>query len=47
MMTDLTFAVMKYGFLILLWIFVFLAIQSLRKDVAQMSPAPRKRAERN
>lgn len=47
MMTDLTFAVMKYGFLILLWIFVFLAIQSLRRDVARMSPTPRKRAGRN
>lgn len=47
MITDLTFAVMKYGFLALLWVFVFLAVRSLRKDVLNMSPPPRKRGRRN
>ncbi|BAR07459.1 FHA domain-containing protein [Scardovia inopinata] len=46
MITDLTFAVMKYGFLALLWFFVFLAVRSLRKDVSQMSPVPRKRSKK-
>jgi hypothetical protein len=28
-MTELTFAILKYGFLALLWVFVWLAIRSL------------------
>ena len=32
-MTELTFALLKYGFLILLWIFIWLAVRSLRKDI--------------
>ena len=35
-MTELTFALLKYGFLILLWIFIWLAVRSLRKDIANM-----------
>ena len=30
-MTELTFAILKYGFLILLWVFVWLAVRSLHK----------------
>ncbi|RIY26868.1 FHA domain-containing protein, partial [Bifidobacteriaceae bacterium WP021] len=29
MFTELTFAILKYGFLVLLWIFVWCAIRSL------------------
>lgn len=32
-MTELTFAILKYGFLILLWVFVWLAIRGLHNDV--------------
>jgi pSer/pThr/pTyr-binding forkhead associated (FHA) protein len=48
-MTELTFALLKYGFLILLWIFVWLAVRSLRKDIETFSPRPsraRRRRER-
>lgn len=36
--TELTFAILKYGFLILLWVFVWLAVRSLRKDIETFSP---------
>ena len=36
-MTELTFALLKYGFLILLWIFIWLAVRSLRKDIETFS----------
>nr|WP_152235397.1 FHA domain-containing protein [Bifidobacterium leontopitheci] len=39
-MTELTFAILKYGFLILLWVFVWLAVRSLRKDIETFSPQP-------
>ncbi|KFI70921.1 FHA domain-containing protein FhaB/FipA [Bifidobacterium longum] len=39
-MTELTFALLKYGFLILLWIFIWLAVRSLRKDIETFSPRP-------
>ena len=39
-MTELTFAILKYGFLILLWVFAFLAVRSLHRDVETMSPRP-------
>lgn len=37
-LTELTFAILKYGFLILLWVFVFLTVRSLRKDIETFSP---------
>ncbi|WP_297317121.1 FHA domain-containing protein [Bifidobacterium indicum] len=49
MLTELTFAILKYGFLALLWVFVWLAIQSLRKDIETFSPHTshtRRRSER-
>ncbi|NMM98913.1 MULTISPECIES: FHA domain-containing protein FhaB/FipA [Bifidobacterium] len=48
-MTELTFALLKYGFLVLLWVFVWLAVRSLRKDIETFSPRPsraRRRRER-
>lgn len=38
MITELTFAVLKYAFLILLWVFVWLVVRSLYRDVAALSP---------
>ncbi|MEE1296760.1 MAG: FHA domain-containing protein [Bifidobacterium sp.] len=38
MITELTFAVLKYAFLILLWVFVWLISRSLYRDVASFSP---------
>lgn len=38
-MTELTFAILKYGFLILLWVFVWLAVRSLHKDIRSVQPA--------
>ncbi|MBM6700326.1 FHA domain-containing protein [Bifidobacterium pullorum subsp. saeculare] len=40
MLTELTFAILKYGFLALLWVFAFLAVRSLHKDVESLSPKP-------
>ncbi|AUD68222.1 FHA domain-containing protein FhaB/FipA [Bifidobacterium breve] len=48
-MTELTFALLKYGFLILLWVFIWLAVRSLHKDIETFSPRPsrsRRRRER-
>lgn len=48
-MTELTFALLKYAFLILLWVFVLLAIRSLHKDIETFSPRTtleRRRRER-
>ena len=48
-MTELTFALLKYGFLILMWAFVWLAVRSLHKDIESFSPRPsrsRRRRER-
>ncbi|KAB8290118.1 FHA domain-containing protein FhaB/FipA [Bifidobacterium avesanii] len=39
-MTELTFALLKYGFLVLLWAFVWLAVHSLHQDIAAFSPKP-------
>lgn len=36
--TELTFAIFKYGFLVLLWVFVLCAIRSLRRDIEVFSP---------
>lgn len=38
MITELTFAVLKYAFLILLWVFVWSIARSLYRDVASYSP---------
>ena len=38
MLTELTFAILKYGFLILLWIFVACTVRSLYKDIETFSP---------
>ncbi len=43
-MTELTFALLKYGFLILLWIFIWLAVRSLRKDIETFKSATFARA---
>ena len=32
MLTELTFAILKYGFLVLLWIFVACTVRSLYRD---------------
>ncbi|MDO4913662.1 MAG: FHA domain-containing protein [Bifidobacteriaceae bacterium] len=39
MLTDLTFAILKYSFLLLLWVFLWLAVRSIHKDVATLSPS--------
>ena len=46
-MTELTFALLKYGFLILLWIFIWLAVRSLRKDIETFSPRPSRARRRH
>lgn len=49
MLTELTFAILKYGFLILLWVFVWLAVRSLHRDIEALSPRKsraHRRAER-
>lgn len=38
MLTELTFAIFKYGFLVLLWLFVLLAMRSLYRDIETFSP---------
>lgn len=38
MLTELTFAILKYGFLVLLWVFVWLTVRSLHKDIETLSP---------
>ena len=40
-MTELTFAILKYGFLILLWVFVWLAVRSLHKDIERSARSRR------
>ncbi|MFU0539231.1 FHA domain-containing protein FhaB [Gardnerella vaginalis] len=37
-LTELTFAILKYSFLVLLWVFVWFAVRSLRKDIEIFSP---------
>ncbi|MDD6461158.1 MAG: FHA domain-containing protein [Bifidobacteriaceae bacterium] len=47
-MTDLTFAILKYAFLALLWVFVFFVVRSLGRDVNNRSPRDaRKRRQKN
>lgn len=37
-LTELTFAILKYSFLVLLWVFVWFAVRSLRRDIEIFSP---------
>ena len=48
-MTDLTFAILKYGFLIGLWIFVWLAVRAINRDVESIAPhrSRRRQQQRN
>lgn len=49
MITELTFTVLKYAFLLLLWVFVWFISRSLYRDVATFSPRKsraRRRKER-
>lgn len=50
MPTELTFTILKFGLLIALWVFVWLAVKSLRHDITALSPrksrAHRTRAKR-
>ena len=45
-MTELTFAILKYAFLALLWVFVLLAVRALYRDVSDLSPHTSRRARR-
>ena len=38
MLTELTFAILKYGFLVLLWVFVACVVRSLYHDIETLSP---------
>lgn len=42
-MTDLTFTLLRLGFLVLLWVFVLSAIGVLRRDLYGTKTAPRRR----
>ncbi|TCD54350.1 FHA domain-containing protein [Alloscardovia theropitheci] len=46
-MTDLTFAILKYGFLIGLWIFVWLAVRAINRDIESLAPHRSRRRGRN
>lgn len=37
-MTELTFAILKYGFVLALWLFAWMAVRSLHHDVASFLP---------
>ncbi|MFD0704617.1 FHA domain-containing protein [Alloscardovia venturai] len=43
-MTDLTFAILKYGLLAALWIFVWLAVRAINRDVEALAPRKSHRA---
>ena len=45
-MTELTFALLKYGFLVLLWVFVWLAVRSLHHDTTAFAPTSSSQARR-
>ncbi len=47
MITELTFAILKYGFLVLLWVFVWMAVRSLHKDIESFSPRKSRAHRRN
>lgn len=44
-MSELAFTILRLGYLALLWVFLFLIVRTLRRDVAEPSaPAPRRRS---
>ena len=46
-MSDLTFTIARFGFLALLWFFIFLIVRALRRDTVEASaPAPQRRRDR-
>lgn len=45
--TELTFAILKYGLLALLWLFVWCAVRSLRRDIEVFSPRKKKSFDKN
>lgn len=46
MVTELTFAILKYAFLILMWVFVWLVVRSLNRDVNAISPRKSRKRRR-
>ncbi|MFV2145536.1 FHA domain-containing protein [Isoptericola sp. G70] len=44
-MSELTFTLLRLGYLVLLWVFVLSAVAVLRRDLALRSPRSRKRAD--
>lgn len=47
MPTELTFALFKYGLLVLLWLFVWLAVMSLKRDVTVLSSKTGRQSRRH
>ncbi|MBR6434808.1 MAG: FHA domain-containing protein [Aeriscardovia sp.] len=45
-MTELTFAILKYGFVLAILLFVWLAVRSLHRDVSAFLPARDRRSQR-
>ena len=46
-MSDLTFTIARFGFLALLWFFIFLSVRALRRDTVEASAsAPQRRRDR-
>ncbi|WP_026408252.1 FHA domain-containing protein [Actinomyces gerencseriae] len=46
-MSDLTFTIARFGFLALLWFFIFLIVRALRRDTVEASAsAPQRRRDR-
>ena len=46
-MNDLTFTIARFGFLALLWFFIFLIVRALRRDTVEASAsAPQRRRDR-
>ncbi|MCI1935564.1 MAG: FHA domain-containing protein [Bifidobacteriaceae bacterium] len=46
-MTELTFTILKYGFVIALWLFAWMAVRSLHRDITSFLPSSkRSRAKR-
>ena len=46
-MSDLTFTIARFGFLALLWFFIFLIVRALRRDPVEASAsAPQRRRDR-
>lgn len=41
-MTELTFAILKYGFVIALWLFAWMAVRSLHRDITSFLPSSKR-----